>query len=194
MRTVLIQGEEKRKAPHQMGCNHAHEHAALVMRLAHQADVAEAEVPQPAVDELRRGTRRRAREVGLVHERDRHAVRRRSFGDARADDAAANHEQVELARGELLEAGQPVVHSGFVHARLPAASATSSRTYEARVGFSSRQAVMSPSASRSRILDAFGYPSRPAFARAPRCLLETSVTLTDGEHRTTMLSPSSSTL
>ena len=42
------------------------------------------------------------REVALVDERDAHPVRGRRLRDAGADDPAADHEQVEAPRGELL--------------------------------------------------------------------------------------------
>jgi len=132
-----------------------------VVRFAHEPDVAEAEVAQPAVDELRRRARGRPGEVALVDERNVEAVRGRGLGDAGADDPAADHEQVELGRPESLEIGRTVywaagVHSGFVQARHARVSDTTTRPNGARGGFSRRQAVMRPAESRSRIVDAFG--------------------------------------
>ena len=83
-----------------MRCDDAHEHASLVMRLADEADVAETQEAEPAVDELRRRARRRTGEVALLDERDPKAVRARRLGDAGADDPAADHEQVEAAGAE----------------------------------------------------------------------------------------------
>ena len=80
----------------------AHEHAPLVVGLPHEPHVAEAEVAQAAVDQLRRRARRRAGEVAPVDERDAHPVRARGLGDAGADDPPADDEQVEAARPELL--------------------------------------------------------------------------------------------
>jgi hypothetical protein len=84
-------------------CDDVHQEAALVMRLTHEADVAETQVPEPAVDQLRGRARRRAREVAFVDERDREAVCARSFGDARADDAAAHDQEVEVTRRQLFD-------------------------------------------------------------------------------------------
>ena len=74
-----------------------------MVRLADEPHVAEPEVAQAAVHQLRRGARGSPGEVALVDERDLEAVRGRRLGDAGADDAAADHEQVELADGEPLE-------------------------------------------------------------------------------------------
>ena len=65
------------------------------MRLAHEADVAHLQVPQAAMDQLRRGGRGRRREVAALDERHLEAVRARGFGDPGADDPAADHQQVE---------------------------------------------------------------------------------------------------
>src|SRR5207245_7504337 len=67
----------------------------LLVRLADEADVAEPQVPEAAVDQLRGRTRRPAAEVAAVHERHGETVPRRRRRDPRADDAAADHEQVE---------------------------------------------------------------------------------------------------
>ena len=83
-----------------MGRDHAHEEAPLVMRLAHKTDVAEAEVAEPAVDELRRGARRRPGEISFSTSGDLQTVRARRFGDAGADDAASDDEQVEAHGAE----------------------------------------------------------------------------------------------
>ena len=134
-----------------------HQHPPLVVRLAHEPDVAEPQVAEAAVDQLRRGARGRAGEVALVDERDVQPVRRRRLGDARADDPAADHEQVELGRAEPLDGGYAgVVHSGFVQAWHALVSDTTTRPNGARGGFSSRQTVMSPAESRSRIVEPFG--------------------------------------
>ncbi len=96
------------------------------MRFAHEPDVAEPQVAEPAVDQLRGCARGCPGEVAFVDERHVEPVRGRSLCDAGADDSAADHEQVELARAELLE-GVYAVHSGFVQARCPPVSDTSTR-------------------------------------------------------------------
>ena len=93
------------------------------MSLAHELDVTEAEVAQPAVDQLRRRARGRPAEVTAVDERDREARLRSLVRDPGPDDAASDHEEVEPSLGQLRE----IPHSGFVHARLPFASVTSMR-------------------------------------------------------------------
>ena len=54
---------------------------------------------------------------------------RRRLGDAGADDPAADHEQVEPAARASCSMRGYAVHSGFVQARRPLASATSTRPY-----------------------------------------------------------------
>ena len=93
------------------------------MSFAHELDVTEAEVAQPAVDQLRRRARGRRAEVAAVDERDREPGPRSLVRDPGADDPASDHEQVEPPLGERVE----ISHSGFVQARLPAASVTSMR-------------------------------------------------------------------
>jgi hypothetical protein len=66
-----------------------HERPALMMRLAHEPDVAEAEVAEAAVDELRRGRRRARAEVRAVDERDGEPGPGRVRRDTRPDDPAA---------------------------------------------------------------------------------------------------------
>ena len=135
------------------------ERPPLVVRLAHQADVPETQVAQAAVDELRGCARRARAEVPGLDQRDGEAracgVRRRRG----TDHAAADHEQVEcrpperLARsGTPLARGEPRYdHRGFVHARRPAGSTTSTRANGALPGRSSRAATMPSSGETSRI-------------------------------------------
>jgi hypothetical protein len=82
--------------------------------LAHEADVAEAEVAQPSVDELRRGARGLPAEVAALDERDREPVPGRGCGDPGADDPAAHDQQIEVSAGELFE------RTGSVRPRLSA--------------------------------------------------------------------------
>ena len=152
---VFVQRKEERQPAHEVRRDDVHQQAALVMRLAHEADVAETQIAQSAVDQLRRGARRRACEVPLVDERNRQTVCARCLRDARTDDAAADDQQVEVARRQLFDRSY-AIHKAFVQARLPAASATSSRPYGVLHGFSSRHAVISPAESRSMISELFG--------------------------------------
>src|SRR5438270_886748 len=153
VRPAVVEREEEGKPPNEMRRDHPHEQAPLVVRLADEPHVAEPQVPEPAVDQLRGGARRRAAEVALVDERDVEPVRRRRLGDAGADDPAADHQQVELPRAQPLECVGAGHESqiGFVHARPPFASATSTRTYGTWYGHSSRAAVIPPAASRATI-------------------------------------------
>ena len=73
------------------------------MGLAHQPDVAETEVAEAAVDQLRRGARRAAAEVAAVDERDSEPVRSGELGDPGPDDPAADHEQVVPPLAQLRE-------------------------------------------------------------------------------------------
>jgi hypothetical protein len=149
---AVVEREEERKPPHEVGSDDLDERAPLAVGLADEADVAEAEVAKAAVDELRRGARGLRAEVGAVDERDREPGPRCLPGYAGADDPAAYHEQVETPPAELLErfGAAQLSHSGFVHAVRPAASRTSTRPYGVNAGRSRRAAVTSPRSSASR--------------------------------------------
>ena len=135
---TFVEREQERDAVHEMGRDDLRQRAPLVVRLPHEADIAQAQVAKAAVDQLRGRARRRASEVARVDERDGEAGARRVRGDRGADDAAADDEQVEAAPGELLQSAAarylgPDVSGrytaiGFAHAFLPAASVTSTRT------------------------------------------------------------------
>ena len=75
----------------------------LLVRLADEADVAEPQVPEAAVDQLRGRGRRARAEVTLVDQRHREPGARRRRRDPRADDSAADHEQVERPAPEPLD-------------------------------------------------------------------------------------------
>ena len=130
--------------------NGLEQRAALAMSLAHELDVAKAEIAQPTVDQLRRRARSRSAEVGAVDERDRKPGPRCLVRDPRADDPAADDEQVEPAPDERVE----VSHSGFVQARQPAASVTSMRANVAPKGLVSRACVIQPASSVASTLPA----------------------------------------
>jgi hypothetical protein len=74
-----------------------------MMRLAHEAHVAEAEIAETSMDELRGSARGRAAEVARVDERDREACAGGVSRDSGADDPAADDEQVEATLDELVE-------------------------------------------------------------------------------------------
>ena len=152
VRPAAVERQEERNPAHEMRRDDGQESTALLVRLAHETDVAQPQVTEPAVDQLRRRARRGAAEVAAVDERDGEPVPRRRRCDSRADDAAADHEQVEaLGREPLAEdvTGR-YVHSGFVHAFRPCSSSTSSRPY-AEAGRASRAATIRPSSLSSRI-------------------------------------------
>ena len=143
VRAVPVEREQERQPPDEVRRNGVEQRAALAMSLAHELDVAEAEVAQPAVDQLRRRARGRRAEVAAVDERDRKPGPRCLVRDPGADDPAADDEQVELSPGERVE----ISHSGFVQARQPAASVTSMRANVAPKGFVSRACVIQPASS-----------------------------------------------
>jgi hypothetical protein len=64
---------------------------------AYEAHVAEAQVAQASVDELRRGARGLSAEVVAFHERDCELVPGCGCGDACPDDSAAYHQQIEVS-------------------------------------------------------------------------------------------------
>ena len=155
VRPVGIQREDERQSVHEMRCDDVHQRAPLLVRLAHETDVAHLEIPEAAVDQLRRCARRRGREVAALDERHVEPMRACSLSDPGADDAAADHQQVERPRSELGD-GCYAIHRAFVHAFVPSAAAISTRPYGCRKGRSSRTAVISPASSRSRISPLLG--------------------------------------
>ncbi len=183
---------------HEVRRDDARQHAPLVMRLAHEADIAHPQVPKTAVDELRRRTRRRPAEVPRVDERHGEPGAGRVGGDRSSDDATADDEQVEPRRCERLERvgagnGRGQTRNGFDHAFIPAESVTSTRTCEAPGGTFSVAFVTSPEAAVSTMRPSFRYPSRPALTAAPIDFPETRVTARQGEHDTSTVSPSTRT-
>ena len=76
-RAVPVERQEERQAVDEVRRDVRGERAALVVRLAHEPDVAEPQVAQAAVDELRRRARGSRAEVPGVDERDREALRAR---------------------------------------------------------------------------------------------------------------------
>ena len=102
---------------HQMRRDLLEQQAALVQRLAHEADVEMLEVAQTAVDQLARAARRAGGEVALLDQSHGQAAARRVQGDAAAGHAAADHEDVERLRREARErrsAGLgPECHASF---------------------------------------------------------------------------------
>jgi hypothetical protein len=75
----------------------------LAERLADEREMSEAEVAEPAVDELRGRARRPRGEVAPFDERDREPVPRRELGDAGPENPAADDEQVEALAPEPFE-------------------------------------------------------------------------------------------
>ena len=167
-----------------MGGDRSRQGAPLAVRLADQANVAETQVAQPAVHELRRGARRPRAEVARVDERDGEPFPRSVRGGRRSDHAAADHEQVERRPLERLAAGG-FRQSGFVHAFLPHASTTSTRAKGAVSGRSSRAATTRSSGVVSSTSAPWLYPSLPAFTAVPLVLPVRSVTDRAGVQRTT---------
>ena len=100
--TASVEREQERQAMHQVRCDGPGRRAALVVRLAHQAHVAETQVAKTAVHELRRGARRARAEVAGVDERDGEALARGVRGGRGADHAAADHEEVVCRAPERL--------------------------------------------------------------------------------------------
>ncbi len=83
--------------------DHVRERAPLVVRLSHETDVAEPEIAEPTVDQLRRGARRARPEITCVDERDDKSLAGCMCGGRGTDDSTADDEQVERAGRELLE-------------------------------------------------------------------------------------------
>ena len=102
VRAIAVQGEQEGQTADEMRRDDLHQQPSLVVSLANEADVAEAEVPEAAVNQLRRSARGARAKVALVDERDRKACARSLGCDSRPDDPASDHEQVEGPLPELL--------------------------------------------------------------------------------------------
>ena len=122
-RPAAVEREEERQAVHEMRRDGAREGAALALRLADEPDVAETQVAQAAVDQLRRRARGARAEVAGVDERDGEPLARGMGRRRGPDHAAADHEEVERAPLEGLACRRPLLahagHTGFVQARRP---------------------------------------------------------------------------
>ena len=71
VRAGVVEREQERHAPHQVWRDARHEVAALLVRFAYEAYVAEAQIAQASMHQLRRGARGRTAEVAAFDERDR---------------------------------------------------------------------------------------------------------------------------
>ena len=103
VRPAGVDREDERDPAHEVRRDPARERLDLPERLADEREVAEAEVAEPAVDELRGCARRPGGEVAALDERDREPVAGRELGDAGAEDPAADDEQVEALAAEPFE-------------------------------------------------------------------------------------------
>ena len=114
VRAMLVQRQEKLDPPHLVRRDDLRQHAPLVMRLAYKANVAESQVAEPAVDELRRRARGSAREIPGLDERDREPEPGGVGGDGGADDPSSDDEQVEAPGRKLLDRSRAGVHPWIV--------------------------------------------------------------------------------
>jgi hypothetical protein len=96
---------EERDRLDEVGRERVQQQSALGERLAHEAELELLEVAQPAVDQLARAARGAGGEVARLHERDRQAAGGGVKGRVDADDAAADHDDLEHLRRQPLEGG-----------------------------------------------------------------------------------------
>ena len=82
--------------------------------------MAEPQVAQPAVDQLRRRARRARGEVVALDESDPEPVPGGHLGDARADDPAADDEEIEPLTPQALEGERALRHAGTRETKSPA--------------------------------------------------------------------------
>ena len=136
-------GHDERQWAHQVR-RERHHQLALEQRLAHEPEVEVLQVAQPSVDELARAAGGPRGEVGALEQRDAVAARGGVQRDARAGDAAADHDDIELVlrqrreslaaldhapqsrragRGSARAAPPVALHAGLSSARLPRALA-----------------------------------------------------------------------
>ena len=103
---AAIDRQDEPERPHEVRSDDLAERAHLVERLPYEPEVAHAQIPEPAVNELRRCAGSSRCEVVPLDQRDGEAVARCQFRDAGADDPPADDEQVESLRPQPLEAGR----------------------------------------------------------------------------------------
>ena len=97
-------GDEERRRVDQVR-RQLHHQLALQQRLADQPEVEVLQVAQAAVDHLRGAAGRALRIVPALEQSDRVAARGGVEGDAGAGDAAADHDDLEVPPGDLLDGG-----------------------------------------------------------------------------------------
>ena len=124
---------EERHRPDQVRRQPGEQQAALLQRLADQAEVEHLEVAQPAVDQLAAAAAGAAGQVALLEQSGGESAGDRVEGDAGADDAAADDQHVELVGA----AWRP----GSARARVRAVRAERARTPVHATGRSSRAGV-----------------------------------------------------
>jgi hypothetical protein len=100
---VPVEREKKRLTADEVRCHDLHERAPFPMSLPDEANVAEPQVAEAPVDELRRGAGGLGAEVRPVDEGDGEPGAGRLAGDTGADDAAADHQEVEAPGLQPLE-------------------------------------------------------------------------------------------
>ena len=99
---ALARGEQKRQRLGEVGGD-AGDDRLLFAGLAHQADAALGEIADAAVEQAAGAAARAGGEVVLLDQRGSESAHGRVAGNAGADDAAADHEHVEPARGEAID-------------------------------------------------------------------------------------------
>ena len=176
VRAVAVERQQEREPPDEVRRDDVHQGAPLLVRLAHEADVAEAQVAQAAVDELRRArstSRRRSRPARRARPRARRAPPRRRSPAPTIPPPMTSRSNGALRRAP--RAPGPAAaqsHKGFVHAFLPSRSTSSTRTCRAPAGISSRdardRAVVRPLEHAARVAGTAAVPrARPRRADRP---------------------------
>jgi hypothetical protein len=134
---VVGERVEERDRPHQVWREHVEQEAALLERLAHEAELLLLEVAQPAVDQLRRAARGPGPEIARLDQRNVEPARGGVQRAARAHDAAADHHHVEGLAGEAGQMGcallgaEPRPLGGRRQRHRPPAGATAASTKRA---------------------------------------------------------------
>jgi hypothetical protein len=98
-------GHEEGELPHEVRRRRPHEDGAFAGALPRQPDLAVRQVPQPAVDELRRPSAGAGREVGALQQHHRQTPTSRVQRDPGAGHPAAHDDDVDLRAGQALEGG-----------------------------------------------------------------------------------------
>jgi len=135
---AVLQGIYKRDRPHEVRSELLAEESTLVQRLIYQLKMKLLEIPEAAMNQFRRATRRSRGEVSLLEQGNGQAARSGIEGATDTGDTATNHDHIEIASVEHIECllsvrGAEGSVTRWHDSRLPASGGGVSRSGTLRV-------------------------------------------------------------